>query len=196
LARLAEPGQTITAGFQTPVLFRLSEGLQRLNLHAFIDEADVGRAQEGQPAHFTVTAHPGKVFESRLVELRSEPRTDAQGAVSYEAVLSVDNRELLLRPGMTATVSILAGVHENVIAVPNAALRFDPGGAPGWFDEGPAAARASARERKAKSVWIERGGALAKIEVTTGASDGNATEIRSGGIVPGMNVVVDSVEPE
>ena len=125
LSRLVEPGQTVTAGFQTPLLFKLAEDLKRMSLHVFIDEADIGRTKEGQPASFTVDAHPGKVFPSTVLELRNEPKTE-QNVVTYEAVLEVDNSELLLRPGMTAVASIVAGRRENVLTVPSSALRFEP----------------------------------------------------------------------
>lgn len=200
LSRLVEPGQTVTAGFQTPVLFKLAEDLRRMSLSVFIDEADIGRTKEGQKASFTVDAYPGRVFPSTVLELRNEPKTD-QNVVTYEAVLEVDNSELLLRPGMTATASIVAGRREDVLTVPSAALRFTP--------EDPAAKRAfGATAQKAmsnkpsltKKVWVlgpgEDGPKPVAREVVTGASDGSLTEIVSGELHEGDEVIVDVTEKQ
>ena len=198
LSRLVEPGQTVTAGFQTPIMFKLAEDLRRMSLSVFIDEADIGRTKEGQKASFTVDAYPGKVFPSTVLELRNEPKTD-QNVVTYEAVLEVDNSELLLRPGMTATASIVAGRRENVLTVPSAALRFTP--------EDPAAKRAfGATEQKAmsnkpsltKKVWVlgpgKDGPKPVSRDVVSGASDGSLTEIVSGPLKEGDEVIVDVTE--
>ena len=198
LSRMVEPGQTVTAGFQTPVLFKLAEDLKRMSLHVFIDEADIGRTKEGQPASFTVDAYPGKIFPSTVLELRNEPKTE-QNVVTYEAVLEVDNSELLLRPGMTATASIVAGRRENVLTVPSAALRFVPP-----LDEprgfGPPQQKAQLNKPSlAKKVWLlgpagEDGPKPVSREVVTGASDGTLTEIVSGELREGDEVIVDVTE--
>ena len=107
LSRLVEPGQTVTAGFETPLLFKLAEDLRRMSLYVYVDEADIGRTREGQAASFTVDAYPDRVFPSKVISLRNEPKED-ENVVTYEAVLAVDNSELLLRPGMTATATIVA----------------------------------------------------------------------------------------
>lgn len=189
LSRLIEPGQTVNAGFQTPVLFKLTEDLSRMSLHVYVDEADVGRVKEGQEATFTVDAYPGRKFASKVLSLRNEPRTE-QNVVSYEAVLAVDNTELLLRPGMTATASIMADTRKDVLLVPNAALRFvpmqkgPPGGPPG----------ASALNGNAgKRLWVLRDGKPAAIDVEVGATDGLVTEV-SGEVTEGMEVLTDIAE--
>ena len=192
LSRLVEPGQTVTAGFQTPLLFKIAEDLRRMRLHVFIDEADIGRARQGQSATFTVDAYPGKSFPSSVLELRNEPKTE-QNVVTYEAVLAVDNTALLLRPGMTATATIVAGRHEDVIAVPNAALRFVPPSDEKRRGFGPAAPakKTVALAPGKKQVWILKAGKPVAIEVVAGASDGNVTEIVSGALQPGTQVIVD-----
>lgn len=214
LARLVEPGQTVAAGLQTPVLFKLAEDLSRMQLHGFIDESDVGRAKEGQDASFTVDAYPDKVFPSKLVSLRNEPRTE-QNVVTYEAVLAVDNAELLLRPGMTATATIIAEIRKDVLAVPNAALRFTPpevaasagagrgGGVgiriPGVSGGGRSGAPKKVQEAGAKPkrrVWILEGGVPKAVSVETGVSDGRVTEILGGELTKGAQVLVDVVEKE
>ncbi|RYE84680.1 MAG: efflux RND transporter periplasmic adaptor subunit, partial [Myxococcales bacterium] len=125
LARLVEPGQTVAASFQTPVLFRLAADLTRMTLHVKVDEADIGRVKEGQAAEFHVDAHGERVFASKVESLRNEATTE-NNVVTYEGVLSVDNAERLLRPGMTATATIIADRRTDAVLVPNAALRFTP----------------------------------------------------------------------
>jgi HlyD family secretion protein len=194
LSRLVEPGQTVTAGFQTPVLFKLAEDLRRMSLHVFIDEADIGRTREGQQASFTVDAYPGKIFPSTVHELRNEPRTE-QNVVTYEAVLAVDNGDLLLRPGMTASASIVADRHEGVLAVPSAALRFvPPDDGPKGFGAGPKKKATSVTPSGKSKVWGLRDGKPTALEVVTGASDGTSTQIVSGELREGSRVIVDVVE--
>lgn len=125
LSRSVEPGQTVTAGFQTPILFMLARDLTQMQLKVDVDEADIGKVQEGQRATFLVDAYPRKRFNSKVLSLRYLPKP-ATSVVTYEAVLSVDNSERLLRPGMTATSTIVVEDKQDVLTVPNAALRFTP----------------------------------------------------------------------
>jgi HlyD family secretion protein len=125
LARSIEPGQTVAASFQAPVLFTLARDLREMTLHVDVDEADVGKVRDGQPATFTVDAYPGRTFPSRVVSLRNIPKTD-QNVVTYEAVLEVQNEDLALRPGMTGTATIATEQRADALLVPNAALRFTP----------------------------------------------------------------------
>ncbi len=187
LDRLVEPGQTVTAGFATPVLFTIAEDLARMTLKVDIDEADVGRVRDGNPATFTVDAYLGRAFPSKVVRLSNQP-TISQSVVTYEAQLEVDNHELLLRPGMTATATITTDVRPDVVLVPDAALRFTPPGA-----TAPPIAAGAGR------VWLApvRGadGALGKptaVVVELGASDGTRTEVKGGGLAPGAAVLVDT----
>lgn len=185
LSRLIEPGQTVTAGFQTPVLFKLTENLSRMSLHVYVDEADVGRVKEGQEATFTVDAYPGRDFASKVLSLRNEPRTE-QNVVSYEAVLAVDNSELLLRPGMTATATIMADTRKDVLLAPNAALRFVP-------PQPPVPGRNQASDAPGKRLWVLREGRPEAIDVEIGPTDGLMTEV-SGDIAEGTEVLTDIVE--
>lgn len=196
LARLVEPGQTVTAGFQTPLLFKLAEDLRRMRLTVYVDEADIGRAKEGQEASFTVDAFPDRVFPSRVLSLRNEPKTD-QNVVSYEAVLAVDNSELLLRPGMTATATIISDTRKDVLAVPNAALRFVPPAARKLsigMSGRPRETTEKSAQKKGARVWVLDGLNPVEVPVKTGASDGTLTEIVKGELAVGMEVVVDAVE--
>jgi HlyD family secretion protein len=187
LARAVEPGQTVNGAFQTAQLFTLAEDLTRMELRADVDEADVGRVREGQAASFTVAAYPGRAFASRVVALRNAPRT-VQNVVSYEAILAVDNAERLLRPGMTATVTIVADRKSDVLVVPNAALRFSPPG------------REAETERKRlggeRHVWRLEGDRPVPVPVEVGVTDGRVTEVRGGEVRAGMPLVVDLQTPD
>ena len=123
LTRSVEPGQTVAASLQAPVLFTLAEDLAQMELHVYVDEADVGRVKEGQPATFTVDAYPNRIFQARIAQVRYGSKT-VSGVVTYETVLTLDNADLSLRPGMTATAVITVQKVENGVLVPNAALRF------------------------------------------------------------------------
>jgi HlyD family secretion protein len=125
LARSVEPGQTVAASLQAPVLFTLARDLTKMKLVVAVDEADVGKVQEGDGATFTVDAYPGRTFLSRVEQLRNIAKA-AENVVTYEAVLSVDNQDMALRPGMTATAEIVTEEKQAVLLVPNAALRFTP----------------------------------------------------------------------
>ena len=123
--RTIDPGQTVAASFQAPVLFNLAQDLRRMRVFADIDEADVGRLKEGMGADITVDAFAAETFGGKVSQVRYSPVTTA-GVVTYSAVIDVDNPALKLRPGMTATVSIRSAEAKGVRRVPNSALRFKP----------------------------------------------------------------------
>ena len=125
LSRLVEPGQTVAATMSAPVLFTLARDLTQLRLYVDIDEADVGKVKEGQAATFLVDAWNEHAFVSKVLSVHNLP-TAGQTVVTYQAVLSVDNNDRLLRPGMTATATITTDERKGVLLVPNAALRFSP----------------------------------------------------------------------
>jgi HlyD family secretion protein len=184
LSRSVEPGQTVTSGFQTPLLFKLTEDLRRMELLVYVDEADIGRAREGQAASFTVDAYPDRTFPSKVLSLRNEPKEE-QNVVTYEAVLQVDNDELLLRPGMTATATIIADIRKGVLAAPNAALRFAP----------PTLEPGQAGKPGERRVWVLRDGKPEPVAVQTGVSDGRLTEIKGGQVKEGLEVITDAIVP-
>lgn len=204
LQRQIEPGQTVAASLQAPVLFTLAEDLAQMELIVAVDEADVGKIAEGQQAVFTVDAYPEREFPARITQVRFAPQT-IEGVVTYETVLSVDNSDLALRPGMTATAVITVQQLHGVTLVPNAALRFTPtetkverrkgGGVFGAIFPRPPHSRRKANVDRdgGKKVWLLRDGQPEAVPVKAGASDGKFTELRSDAIKPGQLVVIDSV---
>ena len=189
LNRFVEPGQTVAATFQTPLLFTLAEDLSQMQLKVDVDEADIGRVAQGQSASFTVDAYPQRRFEARVASVRFAPKT-IQGVVTYEAVIDFDNSALLLRPGMTATADIVTRTVESVLLVPNAALRFKPAA--------PAAVPAPGTDDPStRLIWILRDDTTQPeaVHVGVGESDGRNTEITSGTLTVGDRVITDAVEP-
>ncbi len=210
LSRSVEPGQTVAASLQAPVLFTLAEDLARMELHVDLDEADVGRVEPGQQATFTVDAYPERVFPAEVVQVRYSAKAEG-GVVTYETVLRVDNTGLFLRPGMTATADITVNEVRDAVLVPNSALRFmprEPGGQPGekssmlnkLMPRPPRHARRASQSggfngdgAAEQTVWTLRQGTLVSIPVTIGATDGVMTEIVKGEVEPGMGVVTGSM---
>jgi HlyD family secretion protein len=186
ISREIRPGQTVAASFQTPVLFKLAGDLRHMELHLDLDESDVGQVREGQLAEFRVDAYPRRVFEATIVSVRFNPR-EVNNVVTYETVLSVDNPDLSLRPGMTATAEIVIEEKDKALLVPNRALRFLPpaaaqdGRAPSGSDE--------------PRVWVVRDGAAVAVPVQTGLTNGELTEVTSGDVAPGTAVIVDVERP-
>jgi HlyD family secretion protein len=191
LERNVERGRTVTAAFQTPVLFVLAADLARMTLSLDVDEADIGQVEVGQTAEFSVDAYPDRVFTARVRSVRNAAKT-VEGVVTYQAILDVANPELLLRPGMTATARIATARVANALLVPNAALRFTPVPEPevaGAVNTSPAEAIPGVTG-SGRRVWTLRDGKLAAIPVTAGLTDGQWTEITSGELAPGTQVVV------
>lgn len=125
LSRDVDPGQTVASSLQAPILFVLAQDLKSMELVAAIDEADIGSVAKGQDAEFTVDAFPGRQFAARIRDI-SYASTETEGVVTYEARLAVDNSDMVLRPGMTATVSVVTRQDDDVLTVPNEALRYSP----------------------------------------------------------------------
>ncbi|TJY62254.1 efflux RND transporter periplasmic adaptor subunit [Sinimarinibacterium sp. CAU 1509] len=183
LQRAVDPGQTVAASFQSPVLFVLAEDLTQMQMEADIDEADVGQVREGQQATFTVDAYPDRSFPARITQLRYGSET-VEGVVTYKAILDVDNSDLALRPGMTATVTVVTQQVSDALLVPNAALRFAPaaqatagssrGLVGGLIPRPPQASTTPTTpdDSGPRRVWVLRDGVPAAVSVQIGASDG------------------------
>jgi HlyD family secretion protein len=203
LVRNVDPGQTVASSLQAPVLFTIAEDLRKMEAQVDVDEADVGQVREGQAAIFSVDAYPDRKFPATLRELRYASET-VQGVVTYKAILTVDNSELLLRPGMTATAEILVQQVRDALLAPNAALRFSPPAAQpaadtrSWISRlipmprgsRPAAPREEAGA--ARRLFVVRDGAAVAVPVSIGASDGKRTQILGGDVQAGQAVIVDT----
>lgn len=202
LNRQIEPGQTVAASLQAPVLFILAENLAQMELRVAVDEADIGKVREGQLATFTVDAYGEQVFPAEIIQVRLAPLNEG-GVVSYETVLSLNNEELLLRPGMTATAHITVEEISDALLIPNAALRFMPPPVQnkdktGFMDQlmprWGARSRSSRQDTgKLKRVWLLQGGQPVSMEIATGPSDGRVTQVFSEELLPGMAVIVDAM---
>jgi HlyD family secretion protein len=205
LSRSVDPGNAVAASLQAVTLFSVAEDLSKLRLQVNVDEADVGAVKVGQKASFTVSAYPSRRFPATITRV-AYGSTTTDNVVTYITYLDVDNSDLTLRPGMTATATITATERKDVLLVPNTALRYSPSS--GGAGKGPSgssvvgslmprmpggAARKSAGSSAsgAKQVWVLRDGAPVAVPVQTGISDGRMTEIVGGELAVDMRVITD-----
>ncbi len=205
LSRKVEPGQTVAASFQAPVLFTLAEDLSKMELQVDVDEADVGQVKLGQKARFTVDAWPGRDYDATISRVGYGSQ-EKDGVVSYLTVLEVDNGDLSLRPGMTGTAEITTLTRDKALLVPNAALRFTPattattpqksaGGIMRFMMPRPPRATPKAQEPSnggQHRVWVLRDGQPVAVAVRTGATNGRVTEITGGGLQAGTPLVTET----
>ncbi|MDH3394165.1 MAG: efflux RND transporter periplasmic adaptor subunit [Desulfobulbaceae bacterium] len=208
LARTVEVGQTVAASLQAPVLFTLAEDLGKMELHVNVDEADVGKVLKGQTATFTVDAYPDRTFPALITQVRFGAQVVA-GVVTYQTVLEVKNDDLTLRPGMTATADITVERLENIMLVPNAALRFTPppttaakpgkqGGSllskllPRRSHRSGKRPETASRPGRQQQVWILRDGEPKAINVTTGSTNELMTQLTSGEVKEGLELIVET----
>ena len=208
VARNVEVGQTIAASFATPNLFLIALDLTKMQVDTNVSESDIGGITEGKEATFTVDAYPGYQFSGSIRQVRLAP-INVQNVVTYNVVVSVDNEDLRLKPGMTANVSIVVAQRDTVLKVPNAALRFTPPTA-GQADRSTPGGKPVKEKGAAQVAGADRGtlapsrtmwkqgpsGELEPIRVHTGISDGMATEIVSEELSEGMLVVVGIDRPK
>lgn len=196
LSRNVDPGQIVAASLSAPILFTLAEDLTKMELQVDIDEADIGRVSLGNSATFTVDAYDDRAFPAEITEIRFASET-IDGVVTYKAILDIDNAEMLLRPGMTASAEIIVDQIDDALVVPNAALRFAPpaeaeaGERSGLLGMLVPAREPQARVTDSRSVWILRAETAVEIPVQTGASDGQNTQILSGDLSAGDLVITD-----
>ncbi|MEW4528422.1 efflux RND transporter periplasmic adaptor subunit [Maioricimonas sp. JC845] len=211
--RKIDPGQTLAAQFQTPELFVIAPDMrERMHIFASVDEADIGLIRKardnGQKLHFTVDAWPGELFEGAISQIRLSPTT-TQNVVTYPVVISAPNTELKLLPGMTADISFRIEEKTDVVKIPNAALRFYPkrehvreedrgildGTDQTSEDDGesvtpPVTTQVESLTTRRRHVWVREGDSLRAIEVETGISDYQHTELVSGEVTSGQELVV------
>jgi len=184
MSREVDVGQTVAASLQTPTLFVIAGDLGRMQIETEVDEAFIGKIREGQPVTFSVFAYPERSFEGKLAQVRLNPTVEA-GVVKYNCIIHVDNTDLALKPGMTATVAIEVERVENILRVPSSALRFVP-------DPLPERAKALRREleRHEAIVWVADGNELTPLVVMTGLVGEERTEVEGEGLAEGMRVAL------
>ena len=204
LQRAVEPGQTVAASLQAPVLFTLAEDLAQMELQVNVDEADVGQVADGQDATFSVDAYPNRRYPARITRV-SYGSTTTDNVVSYVTTLEVANDDLSLRPGMTATAEIVTVTKQSVLLVPNAALRFTPPAGDGGgrslvsrlMPRPPRSPNAKtvkpASGSTERQLWVLREGQPVAVTVTIGVSDGRMTEVVGGELSAGDAVITDTV---
>jgi len=218
ISRNVDVGQTVAASLQAPTIFVIAEDLAKMQVDTSVSEADVGRLKSGMSASFTVDAYPGEIFRGQVRQIRNAPQT-VQNVVTYDAVIDVDNSELKLKPGMTANVTFVYAEKDDVLKVPNSALRFRPppsllgdakGGGTGGRPGGTGAAGATgggtgggqrpgiaagrpgeASDRR--TVWTLIDDKPESKKIKTGISDGSFTEIKEGDVKAGDLVITDAL---
>lgn len=180
ISRNVNVGQTVAASFQTPTLFTIAEDLTKMQIETSVDEADIGKVTAGQEVRFTVDAYPNITFKGSVSQVRLAPKT-IENVVTYDVVVDLDNSDLKLKPGMTATVSIIISEKKAVLLVPNSVLRFtyEGSGKPQRYDN--------------QGIWIPGKNEPQRIEITTGITDGTLVEITSGDIQEGQEVIVEAL---
>ena len=187
VSRNVDVGQTVAASFQTPTLFLIAQDLTKMQVDSNVSESDIGYVKAGQKATFRVDAFPDRDFEGVVGQVRQAPIT-VQNVVTYDVVVSVENPELLLKPGMTANVNLVTASRANVVRVPIDALRFAPPGQP----PADSAALNGAAGRQTR-VWVDKNRKVSPVTITTGLSDGSWIEVAEGDVQPGDRVVTDEV---
>jgi HlyD family secretion protein len=191
IGRDVDRGQTVAASLEAPTLFTLARDLREMEVHANIDEADIGRIRLGQEAIFTVDAYPGRAFAGTVTQIRKAPML-LQNVVTYTVVLSTRNPDLALLPGMTALVTVVVDEAKDVLKVPNAALRFQPPTARGAL----AAAAEAPGDGGGAVIWIPgEDGAVVPVRVTLGRSNDSVTELVDGPLSAGQQVIIGMASP-
>jgi HlyD family secretion protein len=213
ISRNVDVGQTVAASLQAPTLFTIANDLAKMEVHTNVDEADVGNVTEGQEVTFTVDAFPARRFRGRVHQVRNAP-TVVQNVVTYDAVVRIDNKELLLKPGMTANVQFLVNRQENVLTIPNMAIRFKPPdqkneaqellrqeqsraaptvGAKRTSRSPGGAGGGESRGGRRISIYLLRNGKSEPVEVQLGITDGSKTEVREGELKENDPVIIGVV---
>ncbi len=177
ISREIDLGQPVAASFQAPELFTIAQDLTKMQIEVSVSEADIGKVKEGQSVTYTLDGYPDSQFEGKVTQVRLSPTT-VSNVVTYTVIVDVDNEDLKLKPGMTANVSIITSQSEDVICVPNMALKFTP--------------ETNKEKYKKQGVWVLEKNKPKRVEIETGASNDVSTEILSGDISEGTMVIINS----
>lgn len=176
VSRDVDAGQTVAASFQTPTLFTIAQDLTKMQIETNVDEADIGNVREGLEVTFTVDAYPNAVFSGRIKQVRIASSV-VENVVTYPVIIDVSNPDLMLKPGMTANVTIITDKKENVLAVPSAAFRYRPSAYEGELLRG-------------RVLWVLEEGRPLPLQVETGITDGAYVEIKSDDLKEGDRVII------
>lgn len=192
IKRDVNPGQTVAVTLEAKTLFKIAQDLREMEVRGKIDEADVGRLQVGQTVRFTVDAYPERIFAGRVLQIRKSPEV-TQNVVTYTAVISAPNPDLLLLPGMTAVLRIAVSDTGETLKIPNQALRFRPSGSEHLVGK----SAASGNGHGTVTVWaIGNDGAPVAVNVVLGTSDENSTQALSGALHEGQPLIVGVATPQ
>jgi HlyD family secretion protein len=210
ISRSVDVGQTVAASLQAPTLFTIANDLAKMEVHTNVDEADVGNVWHGQDVSFSVDAFPGRRFSGKVYQVRNAPM-NVQGVITYDAVVRIDNQDLILRPGMTANVQFLVSRKQNVVVIPNMAMRFRP---PGQNEEArdllrqdkrriakPVGTRRTsraagvgggvgARGNRRVTIYLLKDGMFQPVEVQLGITDGTRSEVLGDDITENDAVII------
>jgi HlyD family secretion protein len=193
IKRDVNPGQTVAVTLEAKTLFKIANDLKMMEVHGKIDEADVGQLKTGQPAKFTVDAYPNQTFNGKVQQIRKSPEV-VQNVVTYTAIISAANTDLLLLPGMTAQLRIVVSETAETLKIPHQALRYRPDGGAGSADRqtpGDAATNASS------TVWVPgNDGEARPVPVKLGASDDNSAELLEGPLTKGQQLIVGAANSQ
>jgi HlyD family secretion protein len=179
VSRNVTMGQTVASSFQTPTLFLIATDLSKMQVDTSVSESDVGSVHAGDKARFTVEAYPDKTFEGVVSQVRQAPQT-VQNVITYDVIVTVANPQLLLKPGMTATVRVVTAERRNILRVSDAALRYIPGGL----------SSAKSQAEATPGVWVMRDGRPTRVALATGLDDDTYSEILKGDLKEGDRVIV------
>lgn len=193
VSRNVDVGQTVAASFQTPVLFLVAQDLTKMQVDSNVSESDIGYVKKGEAAEFKVDAFPDRVFHGIVGQVRQAPIT-VQNVVTYDVVVNVDNPELLLKPGMTANVTIITARRDQVLRIPLDALRFKPPGAKTIASAADPVSGSDAFSSRDARVWIPSLGSIAPVKLSVGLDDGANVEVLSGPLKAGDLVVTDEIQ--
>lgn len=175
ISREIDLGQPVAASFQAPQLFTIAQDLEKMQIEVNVSEADIGNVKEGQDVTYTLDGYPNSEFYGKVTQVRISPTT-VSNVVTYSVIVTVDNKDLKLKPGMTANVSIITAKNEDVLTVPNIALKFTP--------------KTDGTKYKTQGLWVKDGLKLARVDIKTGASDDSFTEVIGDNIHEGEKILV------
>ncbi len=177
ISRDINVGQPVAASFQAPELFKIAQDLTKMQIEVNVSEADIGRVKEGQDAEFNLDGYPDTTFKGIVTQVRLDSTTTSN-VVTYTVIVSVDNEDLTLKPGMTANVSIITKESTDVMCAPNVALKFTP--------------QTNGQKYKNRGIWILKNGKPKRVDIETGASDETNVEVVSKELKLGDNVIISS----